>query len=79
MSGATKQRDDGGPAFSCATAVFCQRGMNVRDYFAAKAMQGLLTSTIYNESDESCVVFQGHDGPQFNDPTGNETRKNTRS
>ena len=34
---------DGGPAFP--TNDVCYNGMTLRDYFAAKAMQGLLMST----------------------------------
>ena len=34
--------DDGGPAFPCDGLT---GGMSLRDYFAAKAMQGLVTST----------------------------------
>ena len=33
----------GGPAFPCHT-IAMHEGMTLRDYFAAKAMQGLITS-----------------------------------
>ena len=37
--------NDGGPAFPVTTAVFNDmKGMTLRDYFAAKAMQGLLAA-----------------------------------
>ena len=37
-------KDTGGPAFPVKTAMFdcTQPGMTLRDYFAAKAMQGLM-------------------------------------
>lgn len=36
--------NDGGPAFPVKSSedFFCAAGMSLRDYFAAKAMQGLL-------------------------------------
>jgi hypothetical protein len=38
-------KDTGGPAFPVKTAMFdcTQSGMTLRDYFAAKAMQALIT------------------------------------
>lgn len=46
------QRNDGGPAYACAATLYpdgsvkdCgSEGMSLRDYFAAKAMQGLLAN-----------------------------------
>lgn len=37
---------DGGPAFPCnPDAIYdCDRGMSLRDYFAAKAMHGLIAA-----------------------------------
>ncbi len=44
-------KDTGGPAFPCdriscgsENAVFSGHGMTIRDYFAAKAMQGVLSN-----------------------------------
>ena len=58
--------EDGGPAFPRAAFEYCdpgtgsdwamkeQRGASLRDYFAAKAMQGFLTGdALVNESDTS--------------------------
>jgi hypothetical protein len=44
--------NDGGPAFTCidGSANYHQIGMSLRDYFAAKAMQGLLTNFKYDEN-----------------------------
>jgi len=41
-------RDDGGRAFPAAATntTFASSGMTLRDYFAAKAMQGLVASDI---------------------------------
>jgi hypothetical protein len=47
-----KKINDGGPAFPCVDggANYLQEGMSLRDYFAAKAMQGLLTNFGYEEN-----------------------------
>lgn len=38
-------QDNGGPAFPVATATYLQQsGMTLRDYFAAKAMQGFMAN-----------------------------------
>jgi hypothetical protein len=41
-----KKINDGGPAFCCVDggANYLQEGMSLRDYFAAKAMQGLVSA-----------------------------------
>jgi hypothetical protein len=41
-----KTGDDGGPAFPVAYGGGRIEGMTLRDYFAAKAMQGLLASEV---------------------------------
>lgn len=40
--------DNGGPAFP--TGVYTVEGMTLRDYFAAKAMQGILANSEANRS-----------------------------
>ena len=44
-------KDEGGRAFPAAATVttFASSGMTLRDYFAAKAMQGLLAGTTTND------------------------------
>ena len=42
-------KETGGPAFPYGTAY---TGMDLRDYFAAKAMQGLLASDVYAPKDK---------------------------
>ena len=53
-------KDSGGPAFpitiDLGQGVECNKGMTLRDYFAAKAMQGLLA--------QSCGTALGND-PKF--------------
>jgi hypothetical protein len=39
-----KQPNDGGPAFPCASTNYRQIGMTLRDYFAGKALQGILSN-----------------------------------
>ena len=40
-------KDTGGPAFPCEKQTnWTSAGMTLRDYFAAKAMQGILTATL---------------------------------
>lgn len=41
-------KETGGPAFPTN----CYNGMTLRDYFAAKAMQGLLASDVYAPKDK---------------------------
>jgi hypothetical protein len=44
------ETNTGGPAFPCPTISIGQhQGMTLRDYFAAKAMTGLLTAEIVGE------------------------------
>lgn len=49
--------NDGGPAFPQRSVDedgnLYQRGMTLRDYFAAKAMQGLLASSKYDVDEEA--------------------------
>jgi hypothetical protein len=44
-----KKINDGGPAFPCVDggANYLQEGMSLRDYFAAKAMQGYITGCLH--------------------------------
>jgi hypothetical protein len=39
-------KETGGPAFPTDSHEYNYQGMTLRDYFAAKAMQGLMASTI---------------------------------
>jgi hypothetical protein len=42
-----QEKYDGGPAFPCPTISIGQhQGMNLRDYFAAAAMQGLMDAAM---------------------------------
>ena len=34
------------------------RGMNLRDYFAAKAMQGMITRRIFNDEDDARLAYK---------------------
>ncbi len=46
-------KDTGGPAFPrpfSGTTQYAQEGMTLRDYFAAKAMQGMLACSIQPQS-----------------------------
>lgn len=49
------QRNDGGPAFPLEYSQVTSPGMTLRDYFAAKAMQGLV-QTLTNSSTTTIVV-----------------------
>lgn len=40
-----KTPQDGGPAFPIVSDDLCATGMTLRDYFAAAAMQGFMSST----------------------------------
>lgn len=40
------KKDDGGPAFP--TTTFNEGGLTIRDYFAAKAMQAILQTTVHH-------------------------------
>lgn len=59
----TTPHDDGGPAFpqndATVNRVNNHDGMSLRDYFAAKAMQGL----VVNEGDAWLVEQVGRDSP----------------
>ena len=48
-------KDTGGPAFPVKTAMFdcTQSGMTLRDYFAAKAMQALITRISMSGGDQA--------------------------
>ena len=45
-------------AYSVSGDGYCQEGLTIREYFAAKAMQGLLTIT--SLSDHDCEVIAKH-------------------
>ena len=47
------KKETGGPAFPTGTAF---QGMTLRDYFAAKAMQGILSSPQYWIGEDSQLV-----------------------
>lgn len=41
-------KNDGGPAFPLKEPLTCDyHGMSLRDYFAAKAMQGLIVNSVW--------------------------------
>ena len=52
-------KDTGGPAFPVKTAMFdcTQPGMTLRDYFAAKAMQGLCANGNRNAQDIARAAY----------------------
>jgi hypothetical protein len=46
-------QDTGGPAFPLSTdAIFDNEGMTLRDYFAAKAMQGMLACEMLRATEQ---------------------------
>ncbi len=49
-------QDDGGPAFACASPHFDSLGMSLRDYFAAAAMQGFVSSYTNGDSGDADAV-----------------------
>ena len=51
-------KDTGGPAFPVKTAMFdcTQSGMTLRDYFAAKAMEGFLVCDTKYASDADMIA-----------------------
>jgi len=52
----------GGPAFPCPTISIGQhQGMTLRDYFAAKAMQGICASGPTNEWSNSRLAAEAYD------------------
>ncbi len=55
-------KDTGGSAFPWKTQYAEERGMSLRDYFAAKAMQGLLTkqthTTKFNPEDDATYCYR---------------------
>jgi hypothetical protein len=53
---------DGGPAFPCPTISIGQhQGMTLRDYFAAKAMQGICASGFTHEWSNSKLADEAYD------------------
>ena len=55
------QHEDGGPAFPFTDDDnYCRQGMSLRDYFAAKAMQGLMAdSNVCGTPDEiACAAYE---------------------
>lgn len=81
MSEEAKQIDDGGAAFPQPIttdqqgAIYCSNergpefaGLSLRDYFAAKAMQGLIHDALIDQPFEDKWVSEGHnvdDLPEF--------------
>lgn len=61
--------DTSGPAFPTENAytVTTQQGMTLRDYFAAKAMQGLMSTDLAYEyvDEETGIPNDGEDGTLF--------------
>jgi hypothetical protein len=53
-------KDTGGPAFPVKTAMFdcTQSGMTLRDYFAAKAMQALITRISMSGVDQARKAYE---------------------
>jgi len=53
-------KDTGGPAFPVKTAMFdcTQSGMTLRDYFAAKAMQALITRISMSGGDQARKAYE---------------------
>ena len=51
--------DNGGPAFP--TEYGAVSGMNLRDYFAAKAMQGMIASYGYLRSEVDVIAESAYD------------------
>ena len=53
-------KDTGGPAFPVKTAMFdcTQPGMTLRDYFAAKAMQALITRISMSGGDQARKAYE---------------------
>lgn len=58
----SNERKDGGPAFP--TYTHAQRsaveGMTLRDYFAAKAMHGLMTNKMYDTRTPEELTFKAY-------------------
>ena len=49
-------KDTGGPAFPCERQTnWTSAGMTLRDYFAAKAMQGILASNTEHEHEDAHI------------------------
>lgn len=54
------ERDDGGPAFpwldwESSRGEFLQKGMSLRDYFAAKAMEAILANSQIVVNDKTSI------------------------
>jgi hypothetical protein len=62
----SKKIEDGGPAFPMDGSLLVQDGMSLRDYFAAKAMVGLLSSEFNNAQAETQFIYHADDGLTWN-------------
>lgn len=58
-------KDNGGPAFPCEFGGTYQNrtseGISIRDYFAAKAMQGMIASYGYLRSEVDVIAGSAYD------------------
>jgi len=58
-------KDNGGPAFPCEFGGTYQNqkreGLSIRDYFAAKAMQGMIASYGYLRSEVDVIAESAYD------------------
>lgn len=75
--------EDGGPAFPIdeknhdGTHFHCNTGLSMRDYFAAAALQGMLSSDVYmREIDGAAEQFVGDDGWRPTDPQKKQAQIN---
>ena len=76
----TTPQDNGGPAFPSVTLQDLSRGMSLRDYFAAAALQGLLASGHFTaeagyDGDQSWMT--SHEDP-WDDETGEKIHEGRR-
>ena len=55
-------KDNGGPAFPVPADTWSLTGMSLRDYFAAKAMQGMLSNPAFQEI---CKDFSGEQAIEY--------------
>ena len=53
-------KDNGGPAFPCELSTRFQ-GMTLRDYFAAKAMQGMIAAVGYHRGEVDFMAESAYD------------------
>ncbi len=63
------EKDNGGPAFPTQESSeyngqrsqYAEPGMTLRDYFAAKAMQGLMTNKMYDHDTPEMITQKAYD------------------